>query len=313
MSDSQTATVQELWRFPVKSMQGEPIDTSEVTSAGLVGDRAYAVVDSETGKVGSAKHPRLWGDLLRCAARYVSPPRAGAPLPDVTISLPNGEETASSDRYVDQRLSDLLGRPVRLTSVAPDHNAYLAVWPDIDGVIPDDYLEQISVGESEPDGTLAELSLAMASDPGTFFDVAALHVLNAATLRHLAEVQPGSRFEVQRYRPNIVIESSDPPFAENEWSGATVRFGTALQTMVLLPTMRCIMTTLAQGDLPRDNEVLRTVSRHNRIELPGLGTWSCVGAYAAVAEPGTVHVGDEVTIDRSTVDGPDGDPSDPAR
>jgi MOSC domain-containing protein YiiM len=64
------------------------------------------------------------------------------------------------------------------------------------------------------------------------------------------------------------------------------------------------MTTLAQGDLPRDNEVLRTVSRINRLEIPGLGTWSCVGAYAAVAEPGTVRVGDEVVIDRPADDVP---------
>jgi uncharacterized protein YcbX len=58
--------------------------------------------------------------------------------------------------------------------------------------------------------------------------------------------------------------------------------------------MRCIMTTLAQGDLPRDNNVLRTLTSANRIEIPGLGIWSCVGAYAAVTAPGRVHVGDEV-------------------
>ncbi len=298
------ATVGELWRFPVKSMRGEQVDASEVTALGLFGDRAYAVVDSETGQVGSAKHPRLWGDLMHCEARYVSPPRSDAPLPAVAIRLPNGEETGSFDPEIDQRLSDLLSRSVRLTSVAPDQSTYRAVWPDMDGVIPDDYLRQISVDASEPDGTLSELPLAVASAPGTFFDVAVLHVLNAATLSHLTETRPASRFEVQRFRPNVVIDSSDPPFAENTWPGTTIRFGAALQTTVLLPTMRCIMTTLAQGDLPRDNEVLRTVSRHNRIEISGLGTWSCVGAYAAVVEPGNVQLGDEVIIDRSANDVP---------
>ena len=304
MNDGPPATVQELWRFPVKSMQGERIAASEVTSVGLVGDRAYAVIDAQTGKVGSAKHPRLWSGLLQCVARYDSPPVSGAPLPAVTIRLPDGRETGSGDPEVDRRLSDLLGRPVRLTTVAPDGNAYLAVWPDMDGVIPDDYLQQVSVDAPEPDGTLTELSLALASPPGTFFDVAALHVVNAGTLRHLTEVRPARRFEVQRFRPNIVIESFDPPFAENAWSGVAIRFGTELQTTVLLPTMRCIMTTLAQGDLPRDNEVLRTISSLNRLEIPGLGTWSCVGAYAAVSEPGTVRVGDEVVIDRPADDVP---------
>jgi uncharacterized protein YcbX len=280
-------------------MRGESVDASEVTVLGLAGDRAYAVIDSETGKLGSAKHPRLWGDLLQCEARYVTPPSTNAPLPPVSISLPSGENTGSFDPEVDRRLSDLLGRSVRLTSVAPDGNTYLAVWPDMDGVIPDDYLRQISIEASEPEGTLSELPLALASPPGSFFDVAALHIIQAATLRHLSEIQPASRFEVQRYRPNIVVDSSGPPFAENTWPGAMIRFGAALQAIVLLPTMRCIMTTLAQGDLPRDNEVLRTVSRHNRIEIPGLGTWSCVGAYATVAEPGQVRLGDEVIIDRS--------------
>jgi hypothetical protein len=302
MSDSQSATVEELWCYPVKSMRGERIDESDVTTSGLAGDRAYAVVDSVTGKVGSAKHPRLWGRLLQCEARYHSSPLPDAPRPPVSIRLPNGEETGSEDPEVDRRLSAVFGRPVRLTSVAPDGSGYLAVWPEMEGVIPDDYLQQISVDGSEPEGTLSELSLALASAPGTFFDVAALHVLTTETLRHLAALQPASRFEVRRFRPNIVIGSTDPPFIENSWPGAVIRFGTALEATVLLATMRCIMTTLAQGGLPRDNEVLRTVSRHNRIELPGLGTWSCVGAYAAVAEPGKVHIGDEVVVDHPVRD-----------
>jgi len=58
--------------------------------------------------------------------------------------------------------------------------------------------------------------------------------------------------------------------------------------------MRCIMTTLAQGDLPRENDVLRTIARENRIEIPNMGTWSCVGSYAAVTVGGRLAVGDEV-------------------
>lgn len=305
MSGTGVATVEALWRYPVKSMRGERVRASEVTTSGLAGDRAFAVVDSATGKVGSAKHPRLWGRLLQCEARYPSPPLPDAPLPPVYITLPDGEETGSEDPEVDRHLSAVFDRPVRLTTVAPDGSGYLAVWPEMDGVIPDDYLRQISTdaAEAEADGTVTELSLALASPPGTFFDLAALHVLTSETLRYLGEVQPGSRFEVERFRPNIVVGSPDPPFAENTWPGATARFGATLETAVLLPTMRCIMTTLPQGELPRDNEVLRTISRHNRTEIPGLGTWSCVGAYAAVTESGQVHVGDEVVIDRPADNG----------
>ena len=218
----------------------------------------------------------------------------------MSITLPNGDETGSEDPDVDDRLSALFGRPVQLTTVAPAENSYLAVWPEIDGVMPSDFREQSASEGDEAEGTLTGLSLAMASPPGTFFDVAALHVLTTATLRRLGEVQPTSRFAVERYRPNIVIDSAAEPFSENDWSGAAMRFGDVLTASVLLPTMRCIMTTLGQGELPRDNEVLRTVTRNNRIDIPGLGTWSCVGAYAAVTMPGTVRLGDEVLIDGPT-------------
>ena len=296
MIDGRAATISEMWRYPVKSMRGERLEHSDVTDAGFVGDRGYAVIDPATGKVGSAKHPRLWGALLQCEARYLAAPAAGAPLPPVSITLPNGEETGSDDPRVDERLSAVFERPVQLTTVAPEGNAYLAVWPTWDGVMPDDFRDQSRVEGTEAEGTLTDLGLAMASPPGTFFDVAALHVLTTATLARLGELEPASAFAVQRYRPNIVIDGVRAPFAENDWSGATMRFGAALTASVLIPTMRCIMTTLAQGDLPRDNAVLRTVARHNRVEITGLGTWSCVGAYAVVTTPGRVQLGDPVTV-----------------
>ena len=285
-----SGVIAELWRYPVKSMRGERIDETEVTEAGLVGDRAYALVDVETGKVASAKHPRLWGGLLQCQARYVSPPTGQAAAP-VAIRLPDGRETGSDDPDVDKRLSALLGRSVRLTTIAPEGNSYLAVWPD--GVMPDEYLAQVAVGGDEDEGTVTELSNAAAAPPGTFFDVASLHLINRATLEHLSGLQPGSLFEVARFRPNAVLAGEVVPFAENDWAGVSLGLGPGVTASVLIPTMRCIMTTLAQGDLPRDNETLRTVSRHNRVEIPGLGTWSCAGAYASVASTGKVAVGDE--------------------
>jgi uncharacterized protein YcbX len=296
---TEDATVAELWRFPVKSMRGERVQEAEIDEAGLRGDRAYAVVDVDTGKVGSAKHPRLWGDLLRCEAGFVEPPTAGAALPPVSIRLPDGIETGSDDPEVDARLSRLLGREVQLTSVAPEGNGYLAVWPDIEGVIPDDIRTQIALDDADErdreDGTLTGLTLALSSPPGTFFDVAALHVLAASTLSRLGELEPESRFAVERYRPNVLVAGEIEPFAENAWTGAGLAIG-GVTASVVMPTMRCIMTTLAQGDLPRDNGVLRTIARHNRVDLPGLGTWSCVGAYAVVTASGRVRLGDEVAL-----------------
>ena len=287
--------VAELWRYPVKSMRGERIERAEVTPAGLVGDRAWAVVDVDSGMVGSAKHPRLWAALLQCQAWYPSPPTAGPPGA-VAIRLPDGRRTGSDDPEVHDLLSRHLGRPVRLVSEAPEGNSYLAVWPE--GVMPDEYLAQVRVPGGEAEGTLTRLANAVAAPPGTFFDVAALHVLTRSALRELGDRVPSSRFDVERYRPNVVLEGDVAPFVENGWPGAVLTLGPEVGTSVLIPTMRCIMTTLAQGDLPRDPGTLRAVSTHNRVDIDGLGRWSCVGAYASVTAPGVVAVGDgwSVTI-----------------
>jgi uncharacterized protein YcbX len=285
-------TIAQLWRYPVKSMRGERVSESEVTESGLSGDRAYAVVDAESGKVGSAKHPRLWGQLLQCQARYLSPPVGIAPAA-VAIRLPDGTQTGSEDPEVDGRLSALFGRAVRLTTVAPEGNSYLAVWPD--DVMPDEYLAQVRLPGEEDEGTLTQLANAVAAPAGTFFDVAPLHLVTLATLRRLDESQPAGRFEVARFRPNVVLEGGTKPFVENEWTGASVQLGAAVKSTVLIPTMRCIMTTLPQGDLPKDNETLRTLSRQNRIDIPGLGNWSCLGVYASVAAGGHVATGDSWT------------------
>jgi hypothetical protein len=288
--------VAQLWRYPVKSMGGERLDTTEVTANGLAGDRGYAVVDPALGKVGSAKHPRLWGALLQCRARYLEEPDGDGPLPAVEITLPDGSTVRSDASDVDDHLSRLFARPVQLTCVAPAENHYLAVWPDIDGLMPDDFKTQNAVEGNEAEGTVTDLAEALAA-PGTFFDVSALHVVTTATLDRLAQLAPESTFAVERYRPNLVLGGDGEPFAENGWSGSRIRAGGQMSGSVLIPTMRCIMTTLAQGDLVRDHDVLRTVAEHNRVEIPGLGTWSCVGAYATVDAPGPVRLGDLVAVE----------------
>ncbi len=88
-----TGTVVSLWRYPVKSMLGEELNSSYVTERGLVGDRSYAVLDQETGKVASAKNPRKWGKLFDFRAAFIedTPPQvADNILPPVRISFPDG-------------------------------------------------------------------------------------------------------------------------------------------------------------------------------------------------------------------------------
>src|SRR5437763_9560265 len=84
---------------------------------------------------------------------------------------------------------------------------------------------------------------------GTFFDVAMVHLLTTATLDRLRALYPQGRFEVRRFRPNIVVQlaSGEAGFAENAWVGHTLAIGTAVRLNVISPCGRCVMTTLAQG------------------------------------------------------------------
>ena len=63
---ARVGAVAELWRFPVKSMQGEQLQEVTVTARGGVGDRAYALIDTATGQVASAKSVKRFPDLLAC-------------------------------------------------------------------------------------------------------------------------------------------------------------------------------------------------------------------------------------------------------
>jgi uncharacterized protein YcbX len=136
----------------------------------------------------------------------------------------------------------------------------------------------------------------LAPRPGSFFDLAAMHLVAQSTLDHLAQVAPGSRFDERRYRPNFVVGGAEGGFVENGWMGHGLRVGEDVVLTPIVLTMRCIMTTLPQGDLPRDPGTLRAVATHNRVEIPGAGTWSCVGLYAEVATPGRISLGDRFEL-----------------
>jgi uncharacterized protein YcbX len=136
---------------------------------------------------------------------------------------------------------------------------------------------------------------AMAPQPA-FFDLAVLHLLTSATLDRLHELAPGATFDVRRYRPNVVLEVDGEGFVENDWPGRAVAFDGGVSVTVSIPTMRCVMTTLAQGDLPRDPATLRTIAKHNRVEIPGMGTWACTGVYADVTSPGELALGESLEL-----------------
>jgi uncharacterized protein YcbX len=287
--------ISEVWRYPVKSMLGERRDSVTVTATGVAGDRAYAVIDRSDGKVASAKNPRKWRALLSCHAEFLEEPTAGDAPPPARITLPDGTAVTSDDSNVHDVLSKLLGREVTLADAAPEGALFEETWPDVEGMAPAEFIDSTRVRSDESEA-VSDLALGLAAAPGSFFDLAPIHLVTSSSLDELRRLQPGSEFVTQRFRPNIVIDAPAEGFVENGWVGATLRLGADASVNVMMPTMRCVMTTLAQGDLPDDRAVLRAARDHNRVEISGLGHWACVGAYASVVSPGTVCVGDPIEI-----------------
>jgi uncharacterized protein len=283
--------VASLHRFPVKSMLGEVLRSVELTDRGVAGDRAFALVDRSDGKVATGKHPRKWSKLLELAAAYVD--GAGSP---VAISFPDGTVVRSDEPGVDGALSSYLGRDVSLVHQATEGQVIEEVWPRIDGLAPEELVEAMSGGRREGDDPISDIPVSSLAPPGTFFDLTTLHVLTTATLRRLAELAPASDFDVRRYRPNVLVEVEGSDFVENGWTGSTLQLGGRATARVDLPTMRCVMTTLARDGMAADRGSLQAIAKHNRVEIPGTGTWACAGAYATVTADGTVSVGDEVTL-----------------
>ena len=274
-TNASLGSVVALWRYPVKSAMGEELNATVVTDRGLLGDRAYALVDSSDGKVASAKNPRKWPTLFDIRAAFIEPPRISANAPPVRITLPDGTMATSQQSDLHQILSKALNRSVTLnaTERGPLGPANAEeYWPDIEGL---DYRDTVT------DFALPE---------GTFFDCATVHLLTTATLDRLRELYPNGRFEVRRFRPNIVVEpaSGERSFVENDWIGHTLCIGDAVRLNISGPCPRCVMTTLAQGDLPKDPGILRTAAQHNQVH---------VGVYANVARGGTIHRGDPVWLE----------------
>ena len=292
MSNEVIGSVVSLWRYPVKSMLGEELNGSEVTERGLVGDRAYALIDRESGKLASAKHPRKWGRLFDFGAAFVEPPRVSYPVPPVRIAFPDGSTVTSKEPDLDRMLSEALGREVTFAASAPEAATFEEVWPAVKG---SRLYGRVLPGEGEE--VVTDVPAAFAAPSGTFFDFSAVHLLTTNTLDRLRELAPGSRFEVGRFRPNLVVGFPQVRgFVENGWARRVVAIG-EVHLKVIIPTPRCVMTTLAQGDLPRDPRILRATADHNRIRAGGLGELPCAGVYAAVLTAGTIRRGDPVRLE----------------
>jgi uncharacterized protein YcbX len=287
-------TIGALWRFPVKSMLGEELEAVDLGEGGIVGDRGYAVRDRETGKVASAKHPKLWPNLFACRAAFVEPPRPGDELPAARIELADGTSVISDGGDVDAVLSRFYGRDVELARAAQNGYTIDQYHPDEENYDPDGHRDEVvEVGLGA--AFFNERGLPSAVPQGSFFDLYPLSVLTTSTLDHLGELEPQSRFDTRRFRMNVIVDTPENGFVENEWVGHTLAIGDNVRLGVALPDPRCVMPSLAQEDLPRDPRILKALARHNRIDVAG-ALYPCAGVYAVAEATGTIRKGDRISL-----------------
>ena len=249
MERTLVGTLEALWRYPVKSMQGEELGASNIGTQGLLGDRTYALWDVETKRIASAKNPRKWSSLLECHATLEQTPQVGQATPSVKISLPNGSTVTSQQADIDTLLSNWTNREVQFLATVPETPSLDQYWPDVEGTAHQDTVTQLFM------------------PTGTFFDSCPIHAITTATLDRLQELYPEGQFDRRRFRPNLLIntQSAQADFVENAWVGHVLAIGDTVRLKIDTACPRCVVTTLAQAELPQDLAILKTTAQYNEV------------------------------------------------
>jgi uncharacterized protein len=286
--------VAEIWRYPVKSMQGERLAECMLTKGGIPLDRGWAVRDEQTQTIRGAKHI---AGLLNCSARYVEGTSAGT-VPHVEITLPDGSRVRSDDAAVHDRLSGALERKITLWPLQPAENADHYRNKGLQTGSMQEEMAMIFALDLQPGQPMPDLSTLpprlleeltqFASPRGTYFDAYPVHVLSEASMRYMRSLSPDSQIEVRRFRPNFVVADSDGASTpiETAWIKHQADLGAA-RLAIDIKAMRCVMTTREQPGLPRDGAIMRAMMRE---------TQQCLGVYCDVVAPGAVNVGDALTL-----------------
>ena len=251
-----TMRLRAIWRYPVKSLQGEELPEAVLEGNGLRGDRCWGIRDETTGRILTGRRePKL---LL-----------AAATLGDddePTVVLPSGDRCPGTGPDTDAALTDWLERPVTLVGAVGAPGGEAEFFADA------------------TDDTSRAIQWTMPA--GRFVDAAPLLVLTTASLRAGASLHPEGAWEVRRFRPNLLVDVDADGWVEDGWCGRTVHVGAAA-LVPQQPCIRCTMVTRPQPDLPRDLDIYKSLARHHEGTL---GVWTQVHA------PGSVGVDDLVTV-----------------
>ena len=221
---------------------------------------------------GNVDGDRAYGFVEADTGRLVSAKRYGSllrcrarlrPAAGVEVTFPDGTIVDDIGELT-RRVSALIGHDVRLVKAGDPDAADVVAW----------------------------------GAPETLADFAPLHLLAVSDLDHLADEHPESEWDARRFRPNVLIDDSDPLTGGDGWVGCDIHLGAEVVAHAVILTLRCAMTTHPQGRLRRDRDILRTLTRTRSRAVRAFGESPCLGCYAEVVNPGVVRRGDAVRVER---------------
>lgn len=278
----------QIWVYPVKSMVGGTVDSCDLDTLGIIGDRMWAVRDLENGGIRGAKKI---GPLMQLSARYTGDMDSqGHRI--VEITMPDGQTVTSDEERIDSAVSTFVGSSVRLQHLRPaeDLDHYRRGAPESEDMMAE-LRTVFGRDESEP---LPDFSvfpsevIEFESPPGTYYDCWPLMVMTTSALRAVQKAVPSSVVDVRRFRPSLVIDvpgvEGHPEFG---WANKRAALGTC-EIEFLSPCPRCVMVTRqVDAEVPADRAILRHIVRDLDQNL---------GIYGRITKPGRVNIGDELRL-----------------
>jgi uncharacterized protein YcbX len=231
--------VKAIYRYPVKSMAGQSLDSASIGWHGLDGDRRFAFIRVST----ESGFPWLSASKLPKLLQYI--PLTTSSDEDSCIPThvrtPEGQELDLRGHQLQQEISDAYGSQVEI----------------------------------------------MQLDQG-IFDEAKVSAISVSTIDAI-EKETGTRLDVARFRPNILIDDLDgKAFGEDEWVGKIIWVGEGAKRAALYAYMkdvRCVMINLDPATGAADSKVMKAVVRMNN---------NNAGVYAMVMRTGLISVGDKL-------------------
>jgi uncharacterized protein len=256
-------TVESLWRYPVKSMRGEEMDELFAGYAGVYGDRLFAFESSASPKGFPFFTGRDQRHMIRYRARFRDPEKAARP-----VNLSEAEKLGSGVNPISADRSELM-----IDVETPDGKTFT-----IDAPALIDNLRANIDGKHE---------LRLLRSDKAITDCRPLSIFSVQSAKQLGE-ETGVAVDKRRFRANIYVDlTSSDGFAENEFVGRSLRFGSKATVAVLQRDARCMMVTLDPDTAERTPAILKAVAQAHE---------GMAGVYGAVLAEGMIRRGDAVEL-----------------